>query len=341
MHRSFHLLAQASRGLTSTDGAMTRSRRGPMGSFACTAPRRLSFGIPTAWCLIAGISLCACDRSPFTSCVDDTTPCEVTDRSDGVDSHGLNPTIGASVPSASGTAPETHTTAPATSSVDPVSSTPSSPVIEPDAMVDYSNADASVVDETPDASVVPPDDSTSAGPATSDVGDANNGSTSTDSTSEAEAIVGDSLITNGDFASGMSGWKVEQTGGRSRLTTEDEDALCVESSGDVDFTIGWPAEASDSATLERGLYQVSFKVRGVDAEMSVKVGHAYEPYTALHEFTWSSTRDEWERSVSVFRTDGDSATGLAFFVRLEGGSVCLDDVKLSPVLEGLPFNQLF
>ncbi len=60
--------------------------------------------------------------------------------------------------------------------------------------------------------------------------------------------------------------------------------------------------------------------------MDVKVGHAYEPYDALHEVTWSSSSEDWDQHVSAFMTRGDDATGLAFFVHLTGGSLCLDDV---------------
>lgn len=205
-------------------------------------------------------------------------------------------------------------------------------------MLDDSHADASSIGETPDASLEGPDDSTSVNP-TSGVDDA--GETGNAMPSEPDASVGASLIPNGDFANGISGWKVEQTGGRSDLTTQAEDALCVESDGDVHFTIGWPADASDSARLERGIYQLSFRVQGIEADVNVKVGHAYEPYTALHEFAWKSSHDGWERRVAVFRTDGDDATGLAFFVHLDGGSVCLDDVKLSPILGGLSLGSSF
>lgn len=284
----------------------------------------------------------ACQHEPFTSCVDDSTPCEVSDESGTLDTSNASGQTGDALQTLTGsTSSQGSSSAPATAdSIVAVSPAP----LEQDAMVEQpSEEDGSVTLEVVDASVTttqaePPGSSQTIVTGAESV-DSSSASTSTGESSAApttteEVVMGESLITNGDFASGMTFWTLEQTAGRGQLQRDDEDALCIQSMGNVEFTVGWPDDAAESAYLPQGEYQLSFRAQGVDAEMDVKVGHAYEPYNALHEVTWSSTDEEWTQHVSSFTTRGDDATGIAFFVRLSGGRVCIDDVLLSPILTG-------
>lgn len=283
----------------------------------------------------------ACQNSPFTSCVDDATPCEMTDVVDVNESTGAPTSAASTGGTAQATTTSTRNLNSGTEISTPGTKTSSAPNEDADVVTQPNEGDAGRL-ETNDASLETTAEPFSSESSAPDVegADANATSepaTSSDETTTNEPVAtGQSVIVNGDFSEGMTSWKLEQTSGRAQLTTDDDGALCVESFGNVEFTIGWPADASESAYLPSGAYQFSFRARGLQTEMEVKVGHAYEPYNALHEVDWSAEGDQWDEHLSTFMTGGDDAAGLAFFVRLTNGTLCIDDVSLSPILEAEP-----
>jgi hypothetical protein len=288
--------------------------------------------------LLAGAWLAACQQAPFTNCLDDATPCEVS--TDRIDSHG--DTAAANTNNTTLTsAPQPVATNSNATSKTVVATVADSTVAGDTAAMEHPDSDGSVLIETADASIEGDgDDSADTNEPTPTVTYAieagvpqvsNGNGALTDASVDAPTPT--SVIPNGDFMTGIDGWKVEQTGGRSPITMNDNGALCVESRGDVELTIGWPADAAQSVVLDGGRYELSFKVQGLEAEMNVKVGHAYEPYHALHEFEWKAESDAWVPQISAFTTRGDDATGLAFFVRLNRGSLCLDDISLTPMAD--------
>lgn len=138
-----------------------------------------------------------------------------------------------------------------------------------------------------------------------------------------------SLITNGDFSSGLDGWH----GGDDNLDSEIEGEGCVR----WNSTIGWDGD-TNGRELEAGTYSLSVKVRTVDSgdtaiNVEVKVALAIDPYNPVFLS---------ERLENLGNSDGtqnftftvDSTTGnvgLAFFVDLgqdEDDEFCIDDVVL-------------
>lgn len=145
-----------------------------------------------------------------------------------------------------------------------------------------------------------------------------------------ELVYGDSLIMNGDFASGEEFWTFERVSGAGFVPEFDAETLCVSGRGGVEVLVGWPANPSDSLDLPPGRYRFAFRVRGKGVHLSAKVGHAYEPYETLFEADWTGEEVGWHDVVHEFEFAGDDAAGLAFTIQLapNGNTMCFDEVTL-------------
>lgn len=288
-----------------------------------------------AGCLIATLALCACKGKHFTSCVDDSTPCESSETSGELSAaitEVMTTSTVASPASATTTAleptsvPNTDgkSTAPQASAPAPTDATGSETGLLHDGSSGFPMDQTLPSDEAGAPTLVAVD----AGDTTSAV------ATQFSDASSFEAVTGDSLITNGDFVQGIDNWKVEQTSGQGQHSVEiDDGVLCIESEGAVELTVGWPADASAGAQLQAGAYQFSFKARGTRAEMTAKVGLAVAPYTALAEVDWEA-RVAWDSSVSTFTSQDHPSVGVALFIKLSRGRVCVDDIEVRPIIDG-------
>lgn len=138
-----------------------------------------------------------------------------------------------------------------------------------------------------------------------------------------------SLITNGDFSSGLDGWH----GGDDNLDEDVEGEGCV----GWNSTIGWDGD-TDGLELEAGDYALSVKMRSVDAgdtpiNVEVKVALAVAPYDPvfLSERLENLGNSDGTQNFT-FNVDATTANvGLAFFVDLgqdDSDQFCIDDVIL-------------
>jgi hypothetical protein len=138
-----------------------------------------------------------------------------------------------------------------------------------------------------------------------------------------------SLITNGDFSSGLDGWH----GGEDNLDEEVEGEGCVR----WNSTIGWDGDAN-GLELEAGAYALSVSMRTVDSgetsiNVEVKVALAIDPYDPvfLSERLENLGNSDGTQNFT-FSVDSTTANvGLAFFVDLgqdEDDEFCIDDVVL-------------
>ncbi len=145
------------------------------------------------------------------------------------------------------------------------------------------------------------------------------------------------LLTNGDFASGASGWEV--SGGSGQFTADGR--LCVYGSYNDNPYIGWPAEEADAFDLVAGgTYVLQFRVNGVSTGFDVKVGQAAAPYAQAYLNTdIPEVTDGWEQvrlEVDVpsdwgADNDGVVPSGLLFIVWFSQQGpqteLCIDDVS--------------
>lgn len=141
-----------------------------------------------------------------------------------------------------------------------------------------------------------------------------------------------SLITNGDFSSGLDGWH----GGEDDLDSEIQGEGCVR----WNTTIGWDGD-TDGIELEAGSYALNLKMRTTDGDtqgdtkinVEVKVALAIAPYDPvfLSERLEDIGNSDGTRNFT-FNVDSTTANvGLAFFVDLDrdgGDELCIDDVVL-------------
>ncbi len=262
MQRSFRPLPRAPIGLAS----MSQSRTRRDVAQPCEGWQRvLAFAATVN-------GLYACQHAPFTSCLDDSTPCEVSDIADGTESSASTSTEGSIESSHTNTTLGQSANSASTSPNNSLASSNSAGLEEDARVAIEPEGDASIGPNAGDSAINstltdPPqltndDNSVVASPLDAGVTSEPSIGSSTDETSTAAVPTGDSLITNGDFSSGMTNWKIEQTGGRGPLMTDEDGILCVQSQGNVDFTIGWPADAAEAPTCREGATSCRLERRG-------------------------------------------------------------------------------
>jgi hypothetical protein len=138
-----------------------------------------------------------------------------------------------------------------------------------------------------------------------------------------------SLITNGDFSQGSTGWKLEGSG---TLAVRDG-AACVALDSTDEVSLGWPPDASSAAKLNGGTpYTLSYRAKSSDPKIGVtaKVGHAADPWTTLMEEP-DTVGSSWGLLSHTFTPESaDDAAGVVFKMSGAKGEVCFDDVVLKP-----------
>lgn len=139
------------------------------------------------------------------------------------------------------------------------------------------------------------------------------------------------LITNGDFSQGDAGWSYEEHSGGGALVVSTEGDFCIQSNGNLSFTLGWPASPAQGVQLEPGVkYAFSYHVKVLHGQViTAKVGEVASPYASV-----ISAQDVVDASELVFvhpfvAIAGVGALGVAFNGNVPADNfVCFDDVKL-------------
>lgn len=138
---------------------------------------------------------------------------------------------------------------------------------------------------------------------------------------------GDSLIPNGDFSSGESGWGFEGNGSVDTSGGE----YCVTFSADGTLRVSWP-NGVDAASLSSGAsYQLGYQVYysgSAAPSLTAKVGQAFEPYNPFVEESVSVGTAPMPQ-VHTFSVQSDEQAGVLFTIDGSSGvRVCFDDVVL-------------
>jgi hypothetical protein len=139
------------------------------------------------------------------------------------------------------------------------------------------------------------------------------------------------LITNGDFSQGDAGWSYEEHSGGGALVVSSEGDFCIQSNGNLSFTLGWPDSPAKGVLLEPGVkYAFSYHVKVLHGQViTAKVGEVALPYTSV-----ISAQDVIDASELVFvhpfvAVAGVGAIGVAFNGTVPADNfVCFDDVRL-------------
>lgn len=142
-----------------------------------------------------------------------------------------------------------------------------------------------------------------------------------------------SLITNGDFSSGLDFWG----GGDNDLDSEIQGEGCVR----WNSLIGWEVAEGVGIDLQAGNYNFSFKMRTIDGDsgsdekvnVEVKIARASDPYEPIVFLENLENLGNSDQTHSFqFTLDNDAINmGLAFGVALHrdgGDELCIDDVVL-------------
>jgi len=167
-------------------------------------------------------------------------------------------------------------------------------------------------------------------------GDSSGGSTS-DSTSDTTSTSGmggtggvpeNSLIDNGDFSEGETGWEIEGDGSVDVSSGE----YCVTLNNQGTVYVDWPVEF-DPASLTGGeSYVFSYVVyySGDEPNVSVKLGQPVDPYNAFAEGEIDASTTP-QTFMQAFDIDADDQAGIRFTIDGPGGTeVCIDNVALVP-----------
>lgn len=139
------------------------------------------------------------------------------------------------------------------------------------------------------------------------------------------------LITNGDFSQGDVGWSYEEHSGGGALVVSSGGDFCIQSNGNLSFTLGWPDSPAKGVRLEPGVkYAFSYHVKVLHGQViTAKVGEVATPYTSV-----VSAQDVVDATELVFvhpfvAVAGIGAVGVAFNGSVPAENfVCFDDVRL-------------
>jgi hypothetical protein len=142
-----------------------------------------------------------------------------------------------------------------------------------------------------------------------------------------------SLIPNGDFENGDTGWSYDDTNGFGigrvlfgRYCVDKEQGTII---------VGWPANPADAFGVSEGTsyvfsFDASFTGNYVPT-VTAKVGQAVGPYAALFETTISIGLDVQHYSYPFTASFSDAAVGVAFSIASAYTTqVCIDNVTLVP-----------
>ncbi|HEX2735112.1 MAG TPA: carbohydrate binding domain-containing protein, partial [Polyangiaceae bacterium] len=141
------------------------------------------------------------------------------------------------------------------------------------------------------------------------------------------------LVSNGDFADGLTHWNVDLSSGE---VTVSGGVACVGPEASSYYaigTLGWPNDPDVAfPVVDGGIYEFSFDAwftsTPYSSSMEAKVGEAVEPYSSL--ITWYATVGTDHTHFSTqFQAIGDlPQVGIAFNVDLEDDSFCVDNVSI-------------
>lgn len=135
-----------------------------------------------------------------------------------------------------------------------------------------------------------------------------------------------SLIENGDFSAGETGWELEGDG--SVNVSDGEYCMTLDSAGTLH--LDWPTEF-EPASLEAGAsYVFSYVVyySGEEPTVSVKLGQPVDPYNAFAEGEIDASTSP-TTFMQAFDVDADDRAGIRFTIEGPSGSeVCIDNVAL-------------
>jgi hypothetical protein len=139
------------------------------------------------------------------------------------------------------------------------------------------------------------------------------------------------LITNGDFSQGDAGWTYEEHSGGGALVLSSEGEFCIQSNGNLSFTLGWPDNPANGVRLEPGVkYAFSYHAKVQHGQViTAKVGEVASPYASV-----ISAQDVVDATELVFvhpfvAVAGVGAVGVAFNGTVPADNfVCFDDVNL-------------
>jgi hypothetical protein len=180
-----------------------------------------------------------------------------------------------------------------------------------------------------------PASSSQGGSGASDSGSGGNGGTSAGGLLSRGGSAGASstgnLITNGDFSQDDAGWSYEEHSGGGALVLSSEGDFCIQSNGNLSFTLGWPDTPAQGVLLEPGVkYAFSYHVKVLHGQViTAKVGEVSAPYASV-----ISAQDVVDATELVFvhpfvAVAGIGAVGVAFNGNVPADNfVCFDDVKL-------------
>lgn len=178
------------------------------------------------------------------------------------------------------------------------------------------------------------DDNTTSDSTSDSTTDGSGGSTS-DSTTDTSSTTGmggtggvpeGSLIDNGDFASGETGWEIE--GDASVDVSSGEYCMTLNNAGTV--YLDWPTEFEPASLAAGESYVFSYVVyySGEEASVSVKLGQPVEPYNAFAEGEIDASTSPM-RFMQTFDVDANDQAGIRFTIDGPSGSeVCIDNVAL-------------
>lgn len=135
-----------------------------------------------------------------------------------------------------------------------------------------------------------------------------------------------SLIDNGDFSDGATGWEIE--GNATVDASSGEFCMTLNNQGTVH--LDWPTEFEPASLMGGTSYVFSYVVyySGEKPTVNVKLGQPVEPYNAFAEDTVDVTTSP-EKFTQTFDMDADDRAGIRFSVDGQSGTkVCIDNVAL-------------
>ncbi len=161
------------------------------------------------------------------------------------------------------------------------------------------------------------------------------GGSASDSTTDTSSTTGmggtggvpeGSLIDNGDFSAGETGWEIEGDG--SVDVSGGEYCITLNNQGTVH--LDWPTEFAPASLAAGSSYVFSYVVyySGEKPTVSVKLGQPVEPYNAFAEGEIDVSTSP-AKFMQSFDMDGDDQAGIRFTIDGPSGSeVCIDNVAL-------------
>lgn len=156
--------------------------------------------------------------------------------------------------------------------------------------------------------------------------DTSSDTTSTTSNGGTGGVPENSLIENGDFADGETGWELE---GDASVDVS-SGAYCMTLNNDGTLHLDWPT-GFDPASLEGGLsYVFSYVVyyTGEEPTVSVKLGQPVDPYNAFAEGPVEASTSP-QKFTQMFDIDANDQAGIRFSIDAGAGTeVCVDNVAL-------------